>query len=399
MQRRLTESEVHSAPGLMAARAKSCARNLLRPLFAAFWVVAYFSLGVLYYERAEGWDLTTSIYFQMVTVSTVGYGDLSPSTDESKLFTVFWILLGIIVVFSQLAAAVDFFTRPVVRLVKALFERMCPQKGIDIDEDGTADFIMPRHPILYYPKQLLPSFLVAVVLQLTAAALFTKVEGWPFGIAMYHCMVTATTVGYGDTSISPGGRALATVHILLSVAIIAMFISELDDAVTRRKRAMQKLALIRAKCDTVLLQSLDLDGDGVDKAEFVVGMLAKVGLIEDADAEPFMKLFVKLQRELGNTTGKLTKEELAHAERLQASQAARVRALSRGNGAIHTAASAMTHLAGNALRSGKLAGQEGVEVRGGARAATGAQKPRRSPPGREYASGVVDPHVMASSAI
>lgn len=222
MQRRLTESEVHSPAGLTAARARSCARHVLRPLFAVFWVVVYFSLGVVYYNKAEGWDVTTSIYFQMVTVSTVGYGDLSPSSDASKLFTVFWILLGIIVVFSQLAAAVDFFTRPVVRLVKAFFERMCPQKGIDIDEDGTADFKMPRHPILYYPKELLPSFLIGLALQLTSAALFTKVEGWTFGTAMYHCMVTSTTVGYGDTSISPTIRArtLATVHILLSVAII-----------------------------------------------------------------------------------------------------------------------------------------------------------------------------------
>lgn len=178
-----------------------------------------------------------------------------------------------------------------------------------------------------------------------------------------------------------------------------MFISELDDAVTRRKRAMQKLALIRAKCDTAMLQSLDLDGDGVDKAEFVVGMLVKVGLVEDTDAEPFMKLFVKLQRELGNTTGKLTKEELAHAERLQASQAARVRALSKGTGPINNAASAVSHLAGN-LRSAKVGGQGGVEVgERGAGGAANAQKPRKKPRGREYASGVVDPHVMATSAI
>lgn len=42
-------------------------------------------------------DLITSLYFAMVTMSTVGFGDISPQTPEAKLFTVSVIIMGLTV--------------------------------------------------------------------------------------------------------------------------------------------------------------------------------------------------------------------------------------------------------------------------------------------------------------
>lgn len=42
-------------------------------------------------------DLVTSLYYSMVTMSTVGYGDISPKSPEAKLFTVSVILMGLTV--------------------------------------------------------------------------------------------------------------------------------------------------------------------------------------------------------------------------------------------------------------------------------------------------------------
>ena len=37
-------------------------------------------------------------------------------------------------------------------------------------------------------------------------------EGWPYGLAVYHCLITALTVGYGDVSIETvSGRVCASV--------------------------------------------------------------------------------------------------------------------------------------------------------------------------------------------
>ena len=43
----------------------------------------------------EGWSLLDSLYFSVVTLATVGFGDLTPTTDLAKLFTVGYITVGI----------------------------------------------------------------------------------------------------------------------------------------------------------------------------------------------------------------------------------------------------------------------------------------------------------------
>ena len=47
------------------------------------------------YRLGEGWSWVDSLYFSVVAVTTVGFGDLAPSTDGTKLFTVFYVLVGI----------------------------------------------------------------------------------------------------------------------------------------------------------------------------------------------------------------------------------------------------------------------------------------------------------------
>lgn len=52
----------------------------------------------IFYHLVEGWSWVDSFYFSVVAVTTVGFGDLTPSHDISKLFTVFYLLSGIAIV-------------------------------------------------------------------------------------------------------------------------------------------------------------------------------------------------------------------------------------------------------------------------------------------------------------
>ena len=53
------------------------------------------ALGTVVYRFIEDWSWVDSFYFSSVALTTVGFGDLTPSTDASKLFTVFYIFSGI----------------------------------------------------------------------------------------------------------------------------------------------------------------------------------------------------------------------------------------------------------------------------------------------------------------
>ncbi len=64
-----------------------------RALF--LWVLALLALGTWFYWRVEGWRPLDSLYFTVTTLTTVGYGDFYPRTDAGKLFTIFYIVVGI----------------------------------------------------------------------------------------------------------------------------------------------------------------------------------------------------------------------------------------------------------------------------------------------------------------
>ena len=68
-------------------------RNTL--IVCAIAVGGYLGLGVVVYTHFEGWSVLQAVYFSVVVLTTVGYGDLAPSTQASKLFTCFFALLGI----------------------------------------------------------------------------------------------------------------------------------------------------------------------------------------------------------------------------------------------------------------------------------------------------------------
>ena len=50
--------------------------------------------GTLFYWRFEDWSFIEALYFCVVTLTTVGYGDLSPTTDGTRIFTIVYILTG-----------------------------------------------------------------------------------------------------------------------------------------------------------------------------------------------------------------------------------------------------------------------------------------------------------------
>jgi len=54
--------------------------------------------GTVGYHLIENWTLSESLYMTVITVSTVGYGELHPLTEAGRLFTVILIALGVGVV-------------------------------------------------------------------------------------------------------------------------------------------------------------------------------------------------------------------------------------------------------------------------------------------------------------
>jgi voltage-gated potassium channel len=79
--------------------------GVIRAIWALRRDAQFVSLGLLtviaivsgtgFYALVEGLGFVDALYFSVVTLTTVGYGDFTPKTDAGKLFTVVYVLVGI----------------------------------------------------------------------------------------------------------------------------------------------------------------------------------------------------------------------------------------------------------------------------------------------------------------
>jgi hypothetical protein len=63
-----------------------------RPIF--FYAGASVVIGAFLYHWLEGWSWLDSFYFVIITLTTIGYGDFSPTMPITKLLTIFYGLNG-----------------------------------------------------------------------------------------------------------------------------------------------------------------------------------------------------------------------------------------------------------------------------------------------------------------
>lgn len=75
------------------ASQKTREQRTYRVLLAA--TVFVLAFGTVFYHLVEKWPWVDSYYFCVVTLATIGYGDFIPQSTFAKLFTTFYIFIGI----------------------------------------------------------------------------------------------------------------------------------------------------------------------------------------------------------------------------------------------------------------------------------------------------------------
>ena len=59
--------------------------------------------GTVFFRSVEDLSWLDSVYFTVVTLTTVGYGDISPTTGAGKVFTILYLIIGVGVLVSFVA--------------------------------------------------------------------------------------------------------------------------------------------------------------------------------------------------------------------------------------------------------------------------------------------------------
>uniref|UniRef100_A0A2I3HBF5 Potassium two pore domain channel subfamily K member 17 n=1 Tax=Nomascus leucogenys TaxID=61853 RepID=A0A2I3HBF5_NOMLE len=107
------------------------------------------------------WELVGSFFFSVSTITTIGYGNLSPNTMAARLFCIFFALVGIplnLVVLNRLGY-----------LMQQGVNHCASRLG------GTWQLFLLLPPLL-----------------------FSHMEGWSYTEGFYFAFITLSTVGFGD---------------------------------------------------------------------------------------------------------------------------------------------------------------------------------------------------------
>lgn len=66
-------------------------------------------LGTIVFRYLEGWRWLDSMYFCVITLTTIGYGDFTPKTDLGKIFNMVYIVIGLGLILSFIKTVYDHY--------------------------------------------------------------------------------------------------------------------------------------------------------------------------------------------------------------------------------------------------------------------------------------------------
>ena len=272
------------------------------------------------------------LYYMTVTMTSVGYGDYFPVTDQARIFTIFFIFFGIGVI----GRILNDFAQTIVNFAETkAAERRNRNESVE-------EMTLSSRLGLQHLGKIVNAIGSAFLTLMCGTCFFAINEKWDFNQAFYFVVVTSSTVGYGDVLPScDSSRLFAVFYILTSCIIIAIAIGNIaqifmDIADERRRLAMMKvrwvllLLLLLLLCSSVglvctrtqpltlplphtppshppnrtqrkldfnMIRELDKEGKGIDKATFLTGMLVELGLVsEEKDVKPWIRKFEELDK-------------------------------------------------------------------------------------------------------
>ena len=96
--------------------------------------VGILAIGTVVYHLIENWSWIDAFYFSSIAVTSVGFGDFTPSSDASKLFTVFYIFSGLTLIGTWLSIRLKRRAKIVERKTRS--EPVAESLG-DVADSGT----------------------------------------------------------------------------------------------------------------------------------------------------------------------------------------------------------------------------------------------------------------------
>ncbi|CAB3402901.1 unnamed protein product [Caenorhabditis bovis] len=180
--------------------------NMSDQLFVAFEKYFLTSNEVKRNATSEIWTFSSSIFFAVTVVTTIGYGNPVPVTNVGRIVCILFSLFGIPLTLVTIADLGKFLSEHLVwlygnylKLKHLIFSRRRKERREHVCEHCQSHGM--GHDMHIIEEQRIPAFLVLAILIVYTAlggVLMSKLEPWSFFTSFYWSFITMTTVGFGD---------------------------------------------------------------------------------------------------------------------------------------------------------------------------------------------------------
>ncbi|XP_071794827.1 potassium channel, subfamily K, member 16-like [Asterias amurensis] len=155
------------------------------------------------------WDIPNSLFFATTVITTIGYGNMAPRTDEGRFFCIVFAFFGIpltgwfLTVFGQCSerhwkSFTDKFDKTVAFLKFPTVQKFAVYTTIVV--------------LLYLIVILIPSTIIHFV------------EDWSWGVAHYYTFISLSTIGFGDYVAGNGSKLNAVTRVVYKIGLILYLI-------------------------------------------------------------------------------------------------------------------------------------------------------------------------------
>jgi len=279
-----------------------------------FFCVAWIAVGVAAVRYLEGWSALEGLYVIVQIITTIGYGDITVSSEHAKVFMGLYVVLTLLLLGAILTDLLDKFVKTNQEILRAKLRKVQAAMVDDVvGEDGAKAAYGNMN-------ELLSSFAIFAFFVVVGTVFYatyescscshgvTRIDGCvdekcaatggatlSWVDAFYMALITLTTVGFGDHSPkSPTGRAVGCVWMLLGVVATGNFVSCFGQLLLSRDKEQTRIDRVSRE----LFNKIDKNHDGtLSRLEFRTYALIKFGLVTEENLEEIDELFFAIDRD------------------------------------------------------------------------------------------------------